>query len=1003
MSMDFDIFSTISQMVNLSFAIFEVSSSKIEYKKTAIQLHSQLRKIETHIYTCKQYSDLSCELGSDLRVCIKAIHDDLQKFDVDTEGDIKLLHSAMSVCDICLAIVFQLRMSHEKLLQRNFLDAVQDVQNINTKVVGCLESVTTEFKDNVGAVVEAVKQIPLGNTTAASDTLQQLLVHTEYRPSKKLDFEIESGKECVAKCFAKMLFAAHDLIGTAEGARLSSAYACYTVHCIKRLWEEWQIDKKHLDFENIDGMPHVLASCGDSFTFAALHVTKTGDVSRKDSQVAVKSVLIDVRDVGGSLYKLFLQLTLSSDYLVRVHGVCWPYDVGPRSSRWSSLAGRDDGATSRYEALIVMERMTCTLERAVSEGWIKTPKDKFGVLYDVCKAMTYLSDRKLVHGDLKPDNVLVHIVESKLVGVAKVAYSGFMQCVHDIRIAEKLTKRSLGEMSIPYIPPEISEHPDECHIRESWDVWSYGILVCFLLLPPGTFHWSLDKILAVNKNGEMVTSIQNCASSIDEELFRSIAHNCLSAKEDDRPRFSMILKELDGVAIESNKGAGLDVYKYDTHNSTDESPDCRTGQEGSSIHTAYCKDVDCAEENSKRDFNGRSSGGTTEIPRSISSSVLHHQAEVEENATKLSKQFVHESDNKCASMDLFLNDSCERNTGAEKYIRDAVEQYSKAMDACNVIAKCYLELHFKKDIDVTKAPHAFRQKFREVSAEGSAAIKAYLGWCHLKGFGVDKNFKKAASFYRQASIAGIPIAKVMRGLCHLNSVGGVVSARKAAEMFRQGSMAKNRNSEKRLGSCNQIGIVDEQDSKEFMRLYTEASRTENWNAKLKLGLLCESSVGVHGDARRAMELFEKSSDVGRAHATLMLGVCYETGFGENRDVAEAVKCYEYASDVGSAYAMFMLGMCYENGVGVGKDAGEAVGCYKKAAIKSCSHAMFMVGFCYEKGVGVDKDIRDAVKYYECASAIRKRVAGRMIRVCQENSVGVDEDFRNAADFCLEES
>lgn len=415
-------------------------------------------------------------------------------------------------------------MEHNIFLKSGFTSVERDVQH-NRGQVDWPYSVITELRDRFKVGIDVSEPAHIERTTIADD-LSPIVIRGG--ASKLNDSATENEDQQSVEGFAKLPFAVYSLMEHATRAGASPTYFCGVLNCIARLWSGWRLDEESLEFEYLNGVAHLLVTGGNGIAFAAHYVAKSDDSNQKKHQVAVERMLIDDPNVGEWLCDFFLKLSLCSDYLVRAHGMCWPCNVALGGSEKCALEGQGDGETSGSHALVVMERMACKLGNALSEGWVKTREHRFDVLYDVCKALMYLHERRMVHGDLKPENVLVNISENKIVGFAKVANFGCSRRSHDIRSSQTFTGQSFSVETTLYIPPEVLEQPGKYCIKESWDVWSYGVLICFLLLPPELWRWSLANIPTLSGSKTLATTLQKAASRIDEKLLRAIALRCLS-------------------------------------------------------------------------------------------------------------------------------------------------------------------------------------------------------------------------------------------------------------------------------------------------------------------------------------------------------------------------------------------------------------------------------------------------------------------------------------------
>ena len=99
-------------------------------------------------------------------------------------------------------------------------------------------------------------------------------------------------------------------------------------------------------------------------------------------------------------------------------------------------------------------------------------------VHQICRAVEFMHSKDLVHGDIKPENIVLSNKEGSSVQLI------------DLGMTQKVgthVPKVCG--SIPYIPPEICTASDEVSffVDTSCDVWSVGIVLFCMLT--GSFPW----------------------------------------------------------------------------------------------------------------------------------------------------------------------------------------------------------------------------------------------------------------------------------------------------------------------------------------------------------------------------------------------------------------------------------------------------------------------------------------------------------------------------------
>ena len=177
--------------------------------------------------------------------------------------------------------------------------------------------------------------------------------------------------------------------------------------------------------------------------------------------------------------------------------------------------------------------------------------------------------------------------------------------------------------------------------------------------------------------------------------------------------------------------------------------------------------------------------------------------------------------------------------------------------------------------------------------------------------------------------------------------------------------------------------------------YTKAAEQGDACGQNNLGACYESGEGVSQDYEKAVYWYTKSAEQGYALAQCNLGVCYKNGRGVSQDYAKAVYWFTKGAEQGNVGSQNNLGVCYKNGQGVSQDYSKAVYWFTKAAEQGYVLAQYNLGYCYGRGQGVSQDHSKAVYWYTKSAEQGDKDAQENLGRYYEVGLGVSQDYEKA--------
>lgn len=162
------------------------------------------------------------------------------------------------------------------------------------------------------------------------------------------------------------------------------------------------------------------------------------------------------------------------------------------------------------------------------------------ILIDVAEGMQFLHSAQVLHGDLKPANVLLKSGPGSHVVTAVVADFGLSRML-DASLSQNSIQRTSSMGTIQYMAPELLSHG---RLSKAADVWAFGILMVEL--------WSGDTVFgdmsaaaiyfSLVQNGEVPKVPGHCPPRYAAAVAR-----CLAIDPEARWDFGSIVEELRGM------------------------------------------------------------------------------------------------------------------------------------------------------------------------------------------------------------------------------------------------------------------------------------------------------------------------------------------------------------------------------------------------------------------------------------------------------------------------
>lgn len=247
------------------------------------------------------------------------------------------------------------------------------------------------------------------------------------------------------------------------------------------------------------------------------------------------------------------------------------------------------------------------------------------------------------------------------------------------------------------------------------------------------------------------------------------------------------------------------------------------------------------------------------------------------------------------------------------------------------------EAQFLLGYDLYKRNNEFEKEeaFKSLKSAAEAGIadaKLYLGFCYMKGWGIEKNQQEALRLISEASEKADDLRPDSQYDLAMDYYYANKNYVEAAKLFKSLAKKGNEYAMCKLGICYMKGEGVEQNYTEAMKLLKYASEKSVLEAKVYLAMGYFEGLGVEKDTDKAVKLIERAAEYDQPMAACMMGMVYlEGGFGKEKNLQEAIRLFERSAEKGYAEGQFLLGQCYYKGEGVGCSISKAKELYIKAA------------------------------------------------------------------------
>jgi eukaryotic-like serine/threonine-protein kinase len=246
---------------------------------------------------------------------------------------------------------------------------------------------------------------------------------------------------------------------------------------------------------------------------------------------------------------------------------------------------------------------------------------------------------------------------------------------------------------------------------------------------------------------------------------------------------------------------------------------------------------------------------------------------------------------------------------------DAVDAAPPAppVDPFTLVPGPTAKLDFKAALDRKAYDEAFRIA-APLAAGGDRDAQFAIGWFYDRGFGVERDEEKAASWYRKAAEQGHRSAQLNLATMYEYGSGVAQSDEEAFSWYRKAGDQDDAEAQNRIGVYYAQGQGTPKDDTAAVLWYVKAAKQGYAKALKNLGDMYATGRGVRRDEREALRLYYQAAEQKLASAEFNVGYWHETGRGGlRRNSRTAAEWYRRAAEHGSQAAQDQLDVLRSRG------------------------------------------------------------------------------------------
>jgi len=575
-----------------------------------------------------------------------------------------------------------------------------------------------------------------------------------------------------------------------------------------------------------------------------------------------------------------------------------------RQLRHPNIAGATslelDDSTGDYYLVMDLARGT-SLKRWMRRNPQATAEAKLAILRQVAAALDYAHTQKVIHRDVKPENVMVDDE-----GGVKVLDFGLAAQIRSSQSRTSAAVTSRGGTPGYKSPEQWRGKPQ----REPADVYSFGVMAYWMFAGELPFDGDDPVVLGHAVLTEPVEPVAGLSAHMNAALAKALT-------KQPEARFASCGEVVDALEGKIEFSRVEHVERVEGENGRVRSPSGLGVGDG----------LGHKERKDRKGGVGRVLV-VVALLAALAGGVLWWWQGDQTRAKRTRRARTTEM-----ATPQVLEGSPVMVVSSGNSPKSAVSATTNETDA---VTSSYMETHEEKarrahELYMRREGRKILETFSDYDAEMVPEIAYLKGVVHRDGFsGVKKDLHKTAHYFTIAA-----------------NRGHVQAQMDLATMYAEG-IGVSRDLDKFLYWSEKVadqGVADAAFNMGYLYFSGGAG------GRIKV------------DYTKALKYLKLAADAGRFSACPYLGTMYLKGWGVKADNMEALKWFKLGAENGDALSENNLGFMYLKGVGTPKDTAKALEYLQKADAHGNHGAAMSLGLMYENGDGVPQDLQEARRLY----------------------------------------